>query len=215
MKFKRFSVAFSITLMFGCSGTGWDDWSSFDAFKTKDVNGEKIDCDALVSTSMERSSSYESYEDYNVYLHDYLYKSQHKFSQCASQISDYVDDYCSRNASQAASTYLNNTYGDSPPRAFGYLCRSYLVAELAKVDSRYELPNENSDYIILHDAGKMLKPKSIAEISFNEPVRDALWKITLRTYDNKAYSLYFGDKSKWELAKLDFARSTSNLVEAT
>lgn len=203
MKLKPLATALTTVLLLGCSsGTDWKDWSDFERFKVKDENGERINCDEMISTSMRREMGY------TVHLHDYLYETRYEFSQCKAEIAAHVDSYCSTHTADVAEYHLGQTSGWSPSNGFYHFCRGRLVEELAKVDSRYELPTESNHYIVLHDEGAMLKPESITKISFSEEYRDALWVIKLTT-NEATHALYFGDKERWEQAKIDFAHATS------
>lgn len=181
-----------VVYLSGCS----DGWRDFDRFKDKDIRGETISCAQLTSTNIDRGD-----EGVDT-LVDYLYHSEYTFKQCGPEIAERVGSYCKQYLDRAVESYTN---GGWPGGLYNYNCQSFIYSALAEVDSRYDLPNASSAFLVLHDAGKMIRPDHISQVSFSEVVEGRFWKIVLHT-DDKSVGLYFGNAEKWEQAKADFAK---------
>ena len=191
----RLLLLVAVVYLNGCS----DGWRDFDKFKDMDVQGETISCEQLASTEIDRGDAGVDT------LVDYLHHSKYTFKQCGPEIAERVGSYCKRYLDSVVESYTNNVFGDEPGSLYRYNCQSYIDSALAEVDSRYDLPNASSAFLVLHDAGKMIRPDHISQVSFSEVIKGRLWKIVLHT-DDKSVSLYFGNEEKWEHAKVDFAK---------
>lgn len=182
----------AVVYLNGCS----DGWRDFDKFKDKDMRGESINCAQLISTKIDRG------EEGVDTLVDYLYHSEYTFKQCGPEIAERVGSYCKQYLDSVVERYTNNSW---PGSLYRYNCQSYIDSALAEVDSRYDLPNSSSEFLVLHDAGIMIRPDQISHVSFSEVIKGIFWKIVLHT-DDSSVSLYFGKAKKWEQAKADFAK---------
>lgn len=184
----------------GCSDN--DDWGAFDRFKSLDVAGKPVDCDGLVST---RSNYNVGSNELTRPLVDYLYESKYEFTQCGTEIRQYLDEYCRTHLEGAVSSYTDQTSGNEPGLIYSNQCWTHITEEFEHVDSRYDLPPVDGALLVLHDAGKMINPEGINEITFKEVFSNRLWRIELHM-DDDWIPLYFGDKDKWKKSKSDFAK---------
>ncbi len=185
----------SLCISSGCSDV--NQWTEFDKYKIRDMAGKPIDCDQLVS--MQTESNTRTYD-----LADYLYYQKHTFKQCGPEIDRYIEQFCRTHLESAIKAYTDTVSGNDPGDLYAATCRAHIDSEFQAIDSRYDLLKSAEGFLVLHDAGKMLRLQNITEISFYEVYVGGLWRIDLHTEDDWI-PLYFGDKRKWEKAKSDFA----------
>lgn len=186
-------------LVCGCSAD--DDWSEFEKLKSLDIARTPIDCDELVST---KSAFNVGKNELKRPLVDYLYESEYEFKQCGPEIREYLDEYCLTHLEGAISSYTDRTAGNEPALTYSNQCWTHITDAFKHVNSRYELPSEQGALLVLHDAGKMVNPEDINEVSFKEVFSGHLWRVELHM-DDDWIPLYFGDRDMWEKAKSDLA----------
>ena len=211
MLIKRyFLFVFILSGLVGCSSeyNDYDNWESFETFKQDDLAGKKIDCKALISTTIKRNGSMR-HSDWHHDFYDYQRDSDYTFQSCKVEIAASVNEYCQSRLNSVVESYINDTYGDEPGGTYKYHCDETIREGLSHVEDSYDLPTPENGYLVFHRAGEMVNPNDITRISFGAEIDESLWHVTVHTKTDRI-KLYYGDRSKWEKTKSELAKSSTN-----
>jgi hypothetical protein len=131
---------------------------------------------------------------------DYLKNTKHKYSRCKNEIDTTINDYCKEGINRAINYALASESKLSD--LYKHYCWQYVMDTVSNINDKYKLPGDDRSFVFFVREGLMIDPLSIKGVSFGEVSNSRFWRVTVHTSD-KDITLYYGDKTLWEQAKVD------------